>query len=81
MRRITDRETVQRLQAFAHEIGDSLRRLQAAAREEAIRRRAYDLWQSGGRPQGRDLEFWLSAEREFLRGTSCQPTRSSGNVG
>lgn len=65
MRRINDRETVQRLEAFAHEIGDRLRWLQAAAREEAIRRRAYDLWQSAGRPEGRDLEFWLSAERSF----------------
>ncbi|MGY4629103.1 DUF2934 domain-containing protein [Bradyrhizobium sp. USDA 4486] len=68
VRLITDRETVERLEAFAQEIGDRLRTLQAAAREETIRRRAYELWQSAGRPGGRDLEFWLSAEREFLRG-------------
>ncbi|SFJ27603.1 DUF2934 domain-containing protein [Bradyrhizobium sp. Gha] len=80
MQRITDRETVQRLQAFAHEIGDRLRRLQAAAREEEIRRRAYDLWQTAGRPEGRDLDFWLSAEREFRRVDSYKPTRSSVDV-
>jgi hypothetical protein len=66
VRRIGDRET-QRLEEFALEIGGRLRRLQAAAREEAIRGRAYDLWQAAGRPEGRDLDFWLRAERE-LRG-------------
>ncbi|WP_407123062.1 DUF2934 domain-containing protein [Bradyrhizobium sp. STM 3561] len=81
MRRITDRETVQRLQAFAHEIGERLRGLQAAAREEVIRRRAYDLWQTAGRPEGRDLDFWLSAEREFLRVNGYQPIRSGADGG
>ncbi|QOG16364.1 DUF2934 domain-containing protein [Bradyrhizobium sp. SEMIA] len=68
VRLIADKETVERLEAFAQDIGDRLRTLQAAAREEAIRKRAYELWLSAGRPGGRDLEFWLSAEREFLQG-------------
>ncbi|WP_128933989.1 DUF2934 domain-containing protein [Bradyrhizobium zhanjiangense] len=68
VRLIADRETAHRLEAFAHEIGERLCTLKAASREEAIRRRAYELWQNAGRPGGRDLEFWLSAEREFLRG-------------
>ncbi|QOZ69147.1 DUF2934 domain-containing protein [Bradyrhizobium arachidis] len=68
IRRITDAETVCRLQEFASEISDRLRALREACREEKIRRRAHALWEDAGRPIGRDLEFWLSAEREFLRG-------------
>src|SRR5262245_30707518 len=33
--------------------------------EDAIRRRAYQLWEADGRPDGRDEEFWYRAEREF----------------
>jgi hypothetical protein len=31
--------------------------------ENAIRERARWLWQQAGSPDGRDLEFWLQAER------------------
>jgi HSP20 family protein len=34
---------------------------------EAIARRAYELFESEGRPQGRDQEHWLKAEAELLR--------------
>lgn len=30
-----------------------------------IRERAYDLWVEAGRPDGREMEFWLAAEREM----------------
>jgi hypothetical protein len=30
-----------------------------------IGRRAYELWQQAGEPQGRDQEFYLQAEREL----------------
>ncbi|MDX6750022.1 DUF2934 domain-containing protein [Geminicoccaceae bacterium 1502E] len=33
-----------------------------------IRERAYDLWQQEGSPEGREMEFWLAAEREFREG-------------
>ncbi|MGL3109182.1 DUF2934 domain-containing protein [Bradyrhizobium sp. BR 1432] len=36
--------------------------------EEETRRRAHELWENEGRPEGRDLEFWLRAERELHRG-------------
>lgn len=39
----------------------------AAAR---IRSRAFDLWVEAGRPDGRDQEFWLQAEREVRRSGS-----------
>lgn len=31
--------------------------------EEQIRQRAYALWDSEGRPDGRDQDFWYRAER------------------
>jgi len=33
---------------------------------ERIRRRAYALWEAAGRVLGKDLEFWLRAEKEVL---------------
>jgi hypothetical protein len=30
--------------------------------EEDIRIRSYQLWEAAGRPDGRDMEFWLQAE-------------------
>jgi hypothetical protein len=66
---IADRTIVDRLEAFAGEIGDRLRRLKAESLEEETRRRAHELWQNAGRPVGRDLEFWLRAERELLDGS------------
>lgn len=34
--------------------------------EEAIRRRAYELWEANGCPEGREQEFWYLAEREVM---------------
>jgi len=34
-------------------------------REEQIRRRAHELWEQSGRPERRETEFWLQAEREL----------------
>ena len=33
--------------------------------ERMIRERAYQLWESAGRPDGRSEEFWLAAKAEF----------------
>ena len=35
------------------------------AMERMIRERAYQLWESAGRPDGRSEEFWLAAKAEF----------------
>jgi hypothetical protein len=32
---------------------------------DQLRSRAYQIWEREGRPQGRDLEHWLEAEREL----------------
>jgi Protein of unknown function (DUF2934) len=61
---IDDQETVQRIL----ELSAKLRwraRVIARPTEKRIRRRARELWDESGRPSGRDLEFWLEAEREF----------------
>lgn len=61
---IGDRETVERLETFAREIRERLADLRAAVARGKISRRAHALWQEAGRPEGRDLEFWLRAESE-----------------
>jgi hypothetical protein len=37
-----------------------------------ISERARQLWESAGRPEGRDDEFWLAAEAE-LKATAAKP--------
>jgi hypothetical protein len=62
----TDQTTYQRLKEFVEELRQRLRQRLAARRsKEAIRARARGLWEQRGRPAGRDLEFWLQAEREL----------------
>lgn len=34
-------------------------------REEKIRRRAFEIWERNGRPEGGDADHWLAAEREI----------------
>lgn len=36
--------------------------------ENAIKRSAYFKWNAAGRPNHRELEFWLEAEREWIEG-------------
>ena len=37
------------------------------ATETRIRQRAFELWESEGRPYGRSAYYWLLAEEEILR--------------
>ncbi|MCK1719914.1 DUF2934 domain-containing protein [Bradyrhizobium sp. 141] len=71
--RIGDRTTVRNLESFAKEIKGKLDELQAVALHEEIRRRAFGLWQEAGRPEGRDLEFWLRAEQKHYGGIERPP--------
>ena len=45
---------------------------------EAIRRRAHELWEAEGRPQGRHLDHWLQAELELSR-VGSQANEGEGN--
>lgn len=38
------------------------------AREDTIRKRAHQIWESEGHPDGRDREHWEEAEREMADG-------------
>ena len=33
---------------------------------EEVEHRAYEIWEREGRPEGRDIEHWLAAERQLL---------------
>lgn len=48
---------------------------------DEVARRAYQLWEAGGRPAGRDLEFWLQAEAElhFARHSRSPKASVSGD--
>ncbi|MCC8942819.1 DUF2934 domain-containing protein [Bradyrhizobium sp. Arg68] len=61
-----DPTTYERIVAFAEEVRYRLRRLtRRTTAEDDIRIRARALWEGAGRPAGRDIEFWLQAEREL----------------
>jgi Protein of unknown function (DUF2934) len=40
------------------------------ATRQAIRARAFALWEADDRPEGRELEYWLRAEQELAPGQS-----------
>src|SRR5712671_1664553 len=61
---IGDRETVHRILALAGELKQRALAL-AKPNEDKIRKRAREIWEENNRPDGRDDEFWLQAEREF----------------
>lgn len=47
---------------------------------EEISRRAYELWESEGRPDGCDLRHWLQAEQELsARYANSDPGRNAQN--
>jgi hypothetical protein len=52
-------------------------KIMANPTEERIRTRAHQLWEIAGRPEGRDEEFWLEAERELKEGAANNPDEKS----
>ena len=41
--------------------------------EEQIRARAHELWEQAGKPEGREDEFWLLAEKDLSERSREQP--------
>ena len=70
---VTDRLTIQRIAALTVELKQRARAL-ARPDENEIRQRAREIWEENGRPAGRDLEFWLQAEREFREAEALAKT-------
>ena len=67
---VSDQTTIERLLAWAEDLRGMLRQHRAARRtKDEIRTRARELWEQNGRPEGRDLEFWLKAESEIANGS------------
>jgi ABC-type siderophore export system fused ATPase/permease subunit len=63
---VGDQTTLQRIREFADELKKNLQRILSGRRSKhAIKARARELWEQNGRPTGRDVEFWLQAEREL----------------
>ena len=44
--------------------------------EERIRSRAYELWESEGRPEGREVDHWLRAAQELAAEQERPATRA-----
>lgn len=70
---ISDRETVQQILALAGELKQRAF-AQAKPNEDKIRKRAREIWDENNRPVGRDVEFWLQAEREFREAEALAKT-------
>jgi hypothetical protein len=55
--------------------------------DEAIRKRAYHIWEREGRPHGRDFEHWVRAQVELVaeagsnRGTRPAPSPARARAG
>lgn len=60
--RVTDQTTIERFITHAADLRNKLRGVLA---RRAVRNRAREIWEEHGRPEGRDEEFWLRAEREI----------------
>ncbi len=53
---------------------------EVAVTKDVIARLAYQLWEKAGRPAGRDLEFWVEAEKQNLvlsKPTEIQPAKAA----
>ena len=50
-------------------------------RAKRIAERAYQLWEQEGRPEGRDREHWMEAERSLDGSGAVEPAQSLPNTG
>ena len=48
---------------------------------QRTRDRAYQIWEEQGRPEGREAEHWLQAERELHEGLDAEGDTSAGLTG
>jgi hypothetical protein len=48
--------------------------------EKEIKKRAYELWEQNGKPEGRDEEFWQQAEQELRNEDTSSPLRTPDNL-
>ena len=48
--------------------------------EQAIRERAYQLWENDGRPDGHSVDYWLEAARQLEDEGSPAPEKAAGKM-
>jgi len=48
--------------------------------EKEIMKRAYELWEQNGKPEGREDEFWQLAEQELRNEDKSSPSRTPDNL-
>ncbi len=76
---MTERKKVHEIIKPADPVGETTRRKARAAASaangfpwtlvsitDAVREHAYYIWENEGRPEGRDFEIWIRAEKESL---------------
>jgi hypothetical protein len=55
--------------------------MMGAISDDAIRERAYHIWEREGRPQGRDFEHWVRAQVELMAESSNNSGRKAAAAG
>ncbi len=70
---VKDETTVQQLINFAEELKQKLFQ---TMRRPQVKARSYELWEQAGRPEGRNVEFWLEAERRLKEERQKSPEAS-----
>jgi len=48
--------------------------------EEEIKKRAHELWEQKGKPEGREDEFWELAEQQLRNEDKSSPSRTPDNL-
>lgn len=49
-----------------------------SAEQDGIKNLAYRLWQEGGCPEGRDLDYWLMAEAQLTAEAKPKAAKTNG---
>jgi hypothetical protein len=75
-----DRKRISEIQATSTQAETGDVSVGNSARDDVIRRRAYEIYREGGEQPGRELDDWLQAERELKRGILLNPERGSATA-
>ena len=74
------RKRISELQAISTQAETGEVSVGNSARDEEIRRRAYEIYLERGEQPGRELDDWLQGERELERGMFLNPERGSATA-
>ena len=78
---LNDPVTTERLLKLVKDLQEHLREpAMKNPTEKQIVRRAYELWEQAGKPEGRDQEFYHLAEQELRDADKSSPLRTPDNL-